>query len=60
MLEIGSMVQFGSPLRYGVIKVINCYSSNPFAEIETVSIIIMYMHGRTCIITDVNMKTYGL
>ena len=39
MLEVGSMVQFGDPLHYGVIaKIIkDPYSNEEFAELETVS-----------------------
>ena len=38
-LEVGSMVQFGNPVQYGVIKVIrkDPYSNAKLAEIETVS-----------------------
>ena len=38
-LEVGSLVQFGNPVQYGVIKVIrnDAYSSSEIAEIETVS-----------------------
>ena len=40
VLEVGSMVQFGNPVRYGMIKEINRSpnSNEEFAEIETVSI----------------------
>ena len=43
VLGVGSIVQFGNPLRYGVIKVIlnDPDSNNKFAEIETVSTTIM-------------------
>ena len=45
VLEVGSMVQFGNPVQYGVIKVIRkeTYSSSKFAEIETVSILCFYL-----------------
>ena len=39
LLEVGSMVQFGDPVEYGVIKQIrkDSHSNEEFAEIELVS-----------------------
>lgn len=40
MLEVGSAVQFGNPVRYGIIKILKKDDSSNavYAEIETVSL----------------------
>ena len=59
MLEIGSLVQFGDPAQYGVIKKIEINKSGKVAEVETVSymditlvtyiILISYMCYANCL-----------
>ena len=49
VLEVGSMVQFGNPVQYGVIKDFKNDSYNKCAVLETVSIyiiIIIHMHAQ--------------
>lgn len=50
VLEVGSAVQFGNPVQYGVIKIIekDPHSNIELAEIETVSINFIYVAPVAC------------
>ena len=58
VLEVGSMVQFGNPVQYGVIKDIKNDPYNKCAVIETVSVYIhMHKQAKNCQFPVVYVRT---